>query len=68
MVEAINGGYNSTDSQNTNSNKRAIHIHGWMEHNLVWYAKCYSYGRTKISRSNEFAREIDHNKRDFSRH
>jgi hypothetical protein len=40
-VETINCGENSTDSENTNSNKRAIHIHGRMEHNLAKYAKYY---------------------------
>jgi hypothetical protein len=48
--------------------QRAIHIHGGMEHNLVGYAKYYSCGCTKIPRSGEFTKEIDHNKRDFSRH
>jgi hypothetical protein len=33
MVGKINGGDNSTDSKNTNLDKRAIHIHGRMEHN-----------------------------------
>jgi hypothetical protein len=45
-VEVINGGDNSTDSENTNLVRRAIHIHGRMEHNLVGYAKYYSYGHT----------------------
>jgi hypothetical protein len=39
VVEKINGGDNSIDFENTNPNKRAIHIHGGMEHNLVEYAK-----------------------------
>jgi len=39
VVEAVNGGDNSTNSKNTNSNKRTIHIHGGMEHNLVEYAQ-----------------------------
>jgi hypothetical protein len=43
VVEAINGGDNSTNSENTNLYRRAIHIHGGMEHNLVGYAKYYSY-------------------------
>jgi hypothetical protein len=68
VVEAIYGGDNSIDSKNTNPNRRAIHIHGRMEHNLVGYAKFYSCGCTKISRSGEFTREVYHNKRDFSRH
>jgi hypothetical protein len=46
VVEEVNGGDNSKDSKNTNPNIRAIHIHGRMEHNLVKYAKYYSYGRT----------------------
>ncbi len=33
MFGKINGGDNSTDSKNTNLDKRAIHIHGRMEHN-----------------------------------
>jgi hypothetical protein len=36
-----------------------------MEHNMAEYAKYYSCGHTKILRSSEFTREIDHNKRDF---
>ncbi len=35
MVEIIQ------QTQKTNSNRRAIHIHGWMEHNLAGYAKYY---------------------------
>jgi hypothetical protein len=38
VIEVINGGNHSTDSENTNSDRRAIHIHGWMEHNLAGYA------------------------------
>ncbi len=68
MVEVVNGGDNLTNSKNTNLDRRAIHIHGGMEHNLVGYAKYYSYGCTKISGSSEFTREIDHSRRDFSRH
>jgi hypothetical protein len=67
-VEAIYGGDNSTDSKNINLNQKAIHIHGGMEHNLVGYAKYYSYGHIKISRSSESTRENDHNRRDFSGH
>jgi hypothetical protein len=37
MVEKVNGGDNSTNSKNTDVHKRAIHIHGGMEHNLVKY-------------------------------
>jgi hypothetical protein len=65
VVGVVYDGDNSTDSENTNPNQKAIHIHGGMEHNLVEYAKYYSYGCIKISGSGEFTREIDHNKRDF---
>jgi hypothetical protein len=46
VVEIVYGGDNSTDSENTNPNQRAIHIHGGMEHNLVEYAKYYFCGCT----------------------
>ncbi len=46
VVEIVYGGGNSTDSENTNPNQRAIHIHGGMEHNLVEYAKYYFCGCT----------------------
>jgi hypothetical protein len=39
MVEKVNGGDNSTNSKNTNLDRRAIHIHGGMEHHLTKYAK-----------------------------
>jgi hypothetical protein len=68
VVEAVYGGNNSTNSKNINLNQKAIHIHGGMEHNLVGYAKYYSCGRTEISRRNEYTREIDHNRIDFSKH
>jgi hypothetical protein len=45
-IEIVHGGDNSTDSENTNPNRKAIHIHGRMEHNLARYAKYYSYGCT----------------------
>ncbi len=61
MVEAINGGNDSTNSKNTNPNRRVIHIQGGMEHNLAMYAKYYSCGCIKILGSNEFIREIYHN-------
>ncbi len=67
-IEVVNGGNNSTYSENINSNRRAIHIHGGMEHNLAEYVKYYSCGCTKISRSSEFTREIDHNRRNFCKH
>jgi hypothetical protein len=63
MIEEINGGDNSTDSENTNPNRKAIHIHGRMKHNLAGYAKYYSYGSIKISRGSEFIRKINHNRR-----
>jgi hypothetical protein len=65
-IEKINGGDNLTNSKNTNLNRRAIHIHGGMEHNLVEFAKYYFYGSIKITRSNEFTKEIDNSKRNFS--
>jgi hypothetical protein len=68
MVEEVNGGDNSTYLENIDPYKRAIHVHGGMKHNLAKYAKYYSCGNTKISRSNEFTRKIDYNRRDFSRH
>jgi hypothetical protein len=49
-VEVINGGDNSTNSKNTNPNKKAIHIHEGMEHNLVKYAKYYSYRCTNLEK------------------
>jgi len=68
MVKVVSGGDNSTYSENTNLDKRVIHIHGGMEHNLDGYAKYYSYGCIEISGSNEFIREADHKRKDFSRH
>jgi hypothetical protein len=68
MIEKINGGDNSTNSENTNPNKRAIHIHGGMEHNMVRYAKCYFCKDTKISGGSDFTRKFDYNKKDFSRY
>ncbi len=65
LVETINGGDNSIDSENTNLDRRAIHIHGEMEHNLVEYSKYYSCGHIEISRNNEFAKETNHNRRNF---
>jgi hypothetical protein len=59
MVEKVNGGDNSTNLEDTELAKRAIHIHGGIEHNLFGYAKYYSYKSTKISRCNEFIREIN---------
>ncbi len=68
MVEVVNARDNLTDSKNTNPNRWAIHIHGRMEHNLVGYVKYYSCGHIEISRSSEFTRETNHNRRDFSGH
>jgi hypothetical protein len=39
MVEKTNGIDNSIDLENTNLDKKAIHIHGGMEHKLAEYAK-----------------------------
>jgi hypothetical protein len=39
MVEEVNGGDNSTNSENIDPNIRAIHIHEGMEHNLAEYTK-----------------------------
>ncbi len=66
MVGLINGGDNSTNSKNANLDRRAIHIHGGMEHNLAGYAKYYSCGCTKISRIIEFIRETNHSIKVFS--
>jgi hypothetical protein len=41
MVEEINGGDSSTYSKNIDLVRRAIHIHGRMEHNLPKYSKYY---------------------------
>jgi hypothetical protein len=60
MVETI-----QQIQKNINLNKRAIHIHRGMEHNLAGYAKYYSCGSIKISRSNVFNRKFDYNKRYF---
>ncbi len=68
MVEEVNGGNNSINSKNTDPERKAIHIHGGTKHNLVGYAKYYSYGNTKISRINEFTRETNQNRRDFYGH
>jgi hypothetical protein len=68
MVEKVNGGNTSTYLKNIDPDRKAIHIHGRMEHNLVEHAKYYSYGSTKISRGNEFTRKIDYSKKDFFGH
>jgi hypothetical protein len=67
-VVGVNGGNNSTDAKNTNLDKRSIHIHGGMEHNLAGYAKYYSCGCIEILGSSEFIKETNHSRRDFSRH
>jgi len=46
MLEKVNGGNNSIELENTNLDRRAIHIHGGMEHNLAKYAKYYPCGST----------------------
>ncbi len=63
MILKNNVGDNLIDPENTNLDRRAIHIHGTMEHNLAEYAKYYSCGNTKIIRSSEFIRETNHNRR-----
>jgi hypothetical protein len=57
MVEKVNGGDNSIDSKDTNQVRRAIHIHGGMEHNLAEYAKYYFYGSIKFLGGSEFTRK-----------
>jgi hypothetical protein len=54
--------------QNIDPNRRAINMHGKIEHNLAECAKYYSHKSTKKSGSNEFTREFDYNKREFSGH
>jgi hypothetical protein len=39
-----------------------------MEDNLVEYAKYYYCGSIEVSRSNEFARETNNSKKDFSKY
>ncbi len=56
------------DLKNTDPDKKAIHIHGGMEHNLVGYVKYYSYKSIEISRGSEFTRKIDYSRRDFLGH
>jgi hypothetical protein len=68
MVEKVNGGDNSINSENINLDKRAIHIHGGMEHNLARYAKYYFCGSIEILGGSEFTRKIDYNRRDFFQH
>jgi hypothetical protein len=68
MVEEVNGGDNSTNSNNTNLDIMAIHIHGRMEHNMAEYAKYYFCRNIEISGGSEFTRKNDYSKRDFSRH
>ncbi len=63
MVETI-----QQIQKNIDPDRRAIQIHGGMEHNLARYAKYYSCGNIKILGSNEFIRETDHSTKDFSRH
>jgi hypothetical protein len=68
MVEEVNGGDNSIDSEDIDPKKRAIHIHGRMEHNLAKYAKHYFRGNTKVSKGSEFTKETNYNKIDLFRH
>jgi len=66
-IEKVNGGDNSTYLENKNPNRKAIHIHGGMEHNLAKYAKYYSCTSTKILGGNEFTRKMDYNRIFFLR-
>jgi len=50
MVETIQ----HSDLENTDPNRKAIHIYGGIEHNLAKYDKYYSYGSTQISKDSEF--------------
>jgi hypothetical protein len=59
-IEKVNGGDNSTNLENTNLDKRAIHIHKGMEQNLARYAKYQSYRRIEISGGSEFT-GMEHN-------
>jgi len=68
MIDKINGGNNSTNSEDTNLARKAIHIHGGMEHNLAKYAKYYSYINIKISGGREFTRETNYSRRFFFKH
>jgi hypothetical protein len=56
MVETI-----QTDFKNTNPDRRAIHIHGGMKHNLAGYAKYYYCRNTQILGGSEFIRKFDYN-------
>ncbi len=67
-VKTINGGNNSTNFKDIDPTKRAIHIHGGIEYNLVGYMKYYSCGNTKITKGSEFTRETTYNKRYFFKH
>jgi hypothetical protein len=67
-IEKVNGGDNSIDSEDTNPNIRAIHIHGRMEHNLAGYAKYYSCESIEITRSSEFTKKTDHSRKKISKH
>jgi hypothetical protein len=68
MVEEINGGDNSTYLENIALDRKIIHVHGGMEHNLVEYAKYHAYGSTKISKGSEFTRKFDYSRIDFFGH
>jgi hypothetical protein len=64
-VEKVIGGDNSIDSKYTNQTEGpSTSMEGW---NTTWSSmpKYYSCGSTKISRNNEFTREIDHSRKDF---
>ncbi len=65
MVEEVNGGDNFIDLKNTKLGRRAIHIHGGMEHNLTRYAKCYSCRSVKFLGGSDFTRKNDYNIGEF---
>jgi hypothetical protein len=68
VAKEVNGGDNSSNLENMNPNKKAIHIHGGMEHKLVGYAKYYSYESIKFIGNSEFIKETNHNRKYFSRY
>jgi hypothetical protein len=68
MIEKVNGWNNSTNSKNIYLNRKAIHIHGGMERNLVRYARYYFCGSTIISGGSKFTRKFDYSRRIFFRH
>jgi hypothetical protein len=67
-IEVVYSVDNSIDSQNTNLDWKAIHIHGGMENKMIEYAKYYSCGHTEILGGIEFTKETNHSRRDFFGH